>query len=201
MSEKLYTPRISGKKYAPRIPDPAPPRRALNGQPLQWGTPRRGPRGGDTNPLPWGLYPVGDGEYGITVGSIFKTFGSLDGAELITIVDDDTTFTPSATTIVYLEYDNTTPATPVLTLKTGAAWAEHPLTFKLSTTGVQRAEKSYFRLWHGVSGDKPEYSIGIQFDGFWMSYTSRANHLVMAYGDHELADSTNHIAVPILVSM
>jgi hypothetical protein len=148
--------------------------------------------------LPWDIVTSGE-EFGIAVGTIYKSFGSVNDADTFTITDFDLTFTPSATTVVYLELDNL--STPTITLKAGAAWTEHPETFKLTTTGVVKAEKAFFRLWHGVSGNKPANAFGIQYDGFWMKKTFRSNDLVLGYGSYELDDTHRHIAVPVLFPM
>lgn len=147
---------------------------------------------------PWDIITSGE-EFGIAVGTIYKSFGSVNDADTFTITDFDLTFTPSATTVVYLELGNL--STPTITLKAGAAWAEHPETFKLTTTGVVKAEKAFFRLWHGVSGNKPANAFGIQYDGFWMKKTFRSNDLVLGYGSYELDDTHRHIAVPVLFPM
>lgn len=166
---------------------------------------QRNGRGGGTLPEeevpsfgPWDIITSGSA-FGIAVGTIYKSFGSLADADLFTITSADLTFTPSATTVVYLELDNA--STPTITLKAGAAWTEHPATFKLTTSGVVRAEKAFFRLWHGVSGDKPANAFGIQYDGFWMKKTFRSNDLVLGYGSYELDDTHRHIAVPVLFPM
>jgi hypothetical protein len=154
------------------------------------------------NPVygPWGLVPFeDDGEYGINLGVIFKSFGSIAGSNKFTIEDPETTFTPSASTLVYLELDNT--STPTITLKAGAAWEEHPSTFKLATTGVIKAEKAYFCLWQGVEGQQPVGAAGVQFTGFWMHQMARSNYLILGYGSYELDDTHRHIAVPVLFPM
>ena len=154
---------------------------------------------GVPDPGPWGLIAATGDAFSIRVGTIYTDFGSVADATLLSITSSNLTFTPSATTVVYLELQVADP--PVMTLKAGSAWTEHPLTFKITTTGIIRVEKAYFRLWHGVSGGMPANSVGKQFDGFWLKRTSRSNDLVLAYGDHGLEDGTRNLPVPILFPM
>jgi hypothetical protein len=149
--------------------------------------------------VPWGLVSVDDDEYSIQVGNIYTDFGSVSDDTILDIIDFDASFSLSASTVIYLDLEIADP--PVLTLRAGSAWTEYPLTFKLTTSGVVKAERAYFRLWHGVSGDKPANKIGRQFDGFWMQRTCRSNDLVLAFGDHELDGGNRHISVPILFPM
>lgn len=154
---------------------------------------------GESDPGPWGLFPVPDDKFSVQVGTIYKDFGSVDESTILDITAFDLAFELSATTVIYLELAVEDPL--VMTLKAGAAWTEYPLTFKQSTSGILRVEKAYFRLWHGVAGVKPANTIGESFDGFWMKKTCRSNDLVLAYGDHELEGGTRNIPVPILFPM
>lgn len=147
---------------------------------------------------PWDIVVSGE-SFGIAVGDIYKSFGSVDDTNLFTITGRDLTFTPSATRVVYLELENT--STPTITLKADTGWTGYPETFQLTTSGVIYAEKAFFRLWHGVSGDKPVNEFGIQYDGFWMKRTCRSKDLVIGYGSYELDDTFRHIAVPVLFPM
>lgn len=147
---------------------------------------------------PWDIVASGS-LYGIAVGTIYKSFGSLAEEDLFSIIDFDLEFELSESTVVYLELDNT--ATPTIALKAEAEWDGFPETFKLTTEGVIKAEKAFFRLWHGVTGDMPANSFGIQFEDFWMKKTFRSNDLILGYGSYELDDTHRHIAVPVLFPM
>ena len=149
--------------------------------------------------LPWSILSRGNGHVAIQVGTIYKSFGSLAEEDIFEIIDFDIEFELSDSTVIYLELDNL--ATPTITLKAGAAWDDFPSTFKLSTEGVVKAEKAFFRLWHAVVGEKPIGEIGKQYDGFYMKKTFRSNDLILGYGSYESDETHRHIAVPVLFPM
>lgn len=117
--------------------------------------------GGERSVFPWSINAVGDGLYGVTVGTILKGDDSV--SEKLTCSNVDYQFTPSADTFLVIKITKRDPATYELKLLT--EWPEDDgktvsYTGTVATTDFEFVAR-YYPLWHFVESSTDESAISV----------------------------------------
>lgn len=153
---------------------------------------------GGAGSVPWDLVATETG-WRVEPGQIFASYGDL--ASAMTLESSGMTFTPAGGGHVYIEMSDLPEVK--LTLKYGNDWSGYPQTYEISSpSSLPYVTRAFVPLWSFATGTLPAGVPGRQVgDNVYGQRWSRAYHLVLTWGSHEVDPDGLHVPVPILAPL